>query len=240
MRSLIFLWLGFIIFSIISFQRAQAGAAVLQLGAGVNGRALLLTPDRQKAKAGIVLLAGGDGVLDLSPNGEIRALRGNQLVRTREDYVRAGFAVLVPDVKVDIGVAVAELRKISNRVAILATSRGSIRAAQAIANGVNPDALILTAAVLGPNRKWPSVPQIIGNPSRLPPTLIIHHRHDTCFVTLPSEVEPFLAWAGGRAKVIWITGGIDEGDACQGRGHHGFAGRDSEVVRSVVRFVVSN
>lgn len=218
---------------------SKADTKVLQLGSGDNGRALLLTPDRQKPKGGIVLLAGGDGVLDISPDGEIRSLRGNQLIRTREDYVRAGYAVVVPDVKANTGAAVAALRQIVRPVAIVATSRGTVRAAQAIADGVNPDSLVLTSGVLGANRKWPSVPQIVGSPSRLPPTLIIHHRQDTCFVTLPSEVEPFLAWAGGRAKVVWVVGGTNDGDACQAKGFHGFAGRDHEVVSAVTRFVTS-
>jgi len=52
-------------------------------------------------------------------------------------------------------------------------------------------------------------------------------------------VEPFAAWAGGRARVVWLTGGIDRGDPCQAGGHHGFAGLDAQVVGQIVAFASS-
>jgi hypothetical protein len=53
-------------------------------------RALLLKPGRPVAS--VILLAGGDGKLSLGKDGKIGA--GNQLVRTRADYAKAGFATL--------------------------------------------------------------------------------------------------------------------------------------------------
>jgi hypothetical protein len=218
---------------------AFAGSAVLQLGSGEHTRALLLTPDRGKPRGGIVLLPGADGILNLSESGEVRALQGNQLVRTREDYVRAGFVVILPDAQASVAAAVSELRRLTSPVAIVAKSRGSLRAARVVREGVRADALVLASAMLEPHERRPSVPQILGSPNALPRTLVIHHRNDGCVVTPPSAVEPFVGWSAGRARATWIDGGVDAGQACGGRGHHGFAGRDADVVRVIARFVAA-
>ena len=58
--------------------------------------------DRPAAPVGsVVLMAGGDGVLDLGEAGTIGSGLRNYLVRTRAAYVKAGYAVFVPDVASD-------------------------------------------------------------------------------------------------------------------------------------------
>lgn len=133
--------------------------------------ALLLEPDSE-AKAAVVLFAGGHGRLDIAADGAIGQLRGNQLVRTRELYRRAGLLVLVPDLAPDMkqgasgvlrryrasrayaddmGAMVAHLRALgAARVVVVGTSRGTL----SIGNGVSrlagsgarrPDAQVLTS-----------------------------------------------------------------------------------------------
>ena len=75
--------------------------------------------------------------------------------------------------------------------------------------------------------------------SSLPRTLVIHHREDSCRVTLPSSVEPFMAWAGARARVTWLSGGRSEGDVCGARAYHGYNGIEGQMVGAVVRFARS-
>jgi hypothetical protein len=75
-----------------------------------------------------------------------------------------------------------------------------------------------------------SVMAILGSPAALPRTLVIHHQADSCRATLPAGVEPFIKWAGGRARVAWLNGGAEEGDPCEAGGHHGFNGLDGQVV----------
>ena len=72
--------------------------------------------------------------------------------------------------------------------------------------------------------------------SSLPRTLVVHHREDTCRFTLPSAVEPFVQWSGGKARVVWITGGTTTGDVCEARAYHGFNGVDGKVVSAVAGF----
>jgi hypothetical protein len=115
-------------------------------------------------------------------------------------------------------------------VTVVATSRGTIRAAEGIARGARPDRLVLTSGLLtnesGSNQ---NVASILASPAALPPILIIHHRQDGCRLTQPAGVESFTRWAGGRG-VAWVEGGVATGDPCEAGGYHGFNGLDARVV----------
>jgi len=194
-----------------------------------GANAVLLRPNAPHGS--IILMPGGDGVIAAGPNGEINRLKLNQLVRTRHAYMARGFAVLVVDAGTDLANAVNYMAAIKRPVTVVATSRGTIRAAEGIARGARPDKLVLTSGFLtnesGGNQ---NVASILGSPAALPPTLIIHHRQDTCRFTQPAGVEPFARWAGGRARVAWVEGGVSSGDPCEAGGHHGFNGLDARVV----------
>lgn len=191
--------------------------------------AVLLQP--KVPHGSIILMPGGSGVIAAGANGEINGLRFNQLVRTRHAYMARGFAVLVVDAGADLKNAVNYMAAIKRPVTVVATSRGTLRAAEGIAQGARPDRLVLTSGFLtdesGSNQ---NVASILGSPAALPPTLIVHHRHDGCRFTQPAGVEPFVRWAGGRARVAWVEGGVANGDPCEASSHHGFNGLDARVV----------
>jgi len=140
---------------------------------GQKVRAVLLKP--ANPKGAVILLAGGDGRLDITPGGEITKLRFNQLVRTRALYEHSGYVTLVPDIapgfKVgasgvveqyrasrgfaqDIGAMVKYLRGIVPKpIVAVGTSRGSLSVANAVAKlkgdgNQRPDAAVLTSAFL--------------------------------------------------------------------------------------------
>jgi hypothetical protein len=193
-----------------------------------GGRAVLDKP--AGARAGIILVAGGDGNLAIGADGQITRLRGNQLVRTRGAYRAAGLAVLTVDIGVDLGAAVQYMRGIVKSVTLAGTSRGTLRIAQAVAAGARPDAVVFTAGFMQ------QVQSILGSPGSLPRTLVVHHREDGCRVTPPGAVEPFAQWGGGKVRVVWMTGGTTTGDWCEAFAHHGFAGLDGRVVSVVAGF----
>jgi hypothetical protein len=200
-------------------------------------KAVLLKP-KGEPRGSLVLLAGGDGEIGVGLNGTV-ARNGNQVVRTRAAYVTKGFAVLVPDAGVDVAAAVAYMAAVRRPVTLVGTSRGTQRAAAGIAAGAKPDALVLTSGFLSPQSGegvHRHVIRLLGSPSLLPRTLVIHHRHDACRFTSPAGVDPFIAWSQGRAKVIWLDGGNSVGDPCQARAYHGFNGIDDQVVRAVADF----
>lgn len=192
---------------------------------------------RADARGGIILLTGGDGRLEVGAHGTFRKAADNVLIRNRDGFAAAGFNVLLLEDGTDLAAAIGLMAGLKSPVAVVATSAGTPRAAQGIARGARPDRLVLTSGFLseesGPSR---SVMAILGHPDLLPPTLVIHHRQDGCRFTSPAGVAPFLAWAGDRAQVAWITGGRARGNPCRWSSHHGFAGRDAELVSLIVGF----
>jgi hypothetical protein len=201
-----------------------------------GSRAVLIKP--KGPRASVILMPGGDGSIRAGDQGDIHGLMGNQLVRTRQAYAARGLAVLVADAGTDLKSAVDYMAGIKRPVTVIATSRGTIRAAEGIARGARPDALVLTSGFLSPESGGGggNVMSIVGSPASLPRTLVIHHSQDACKFTLPAGVEPFIKWSAGRARVSWLSGGKEEGDPCQARGHHGFNGLDGQVVGLAASF----
>jgi hypothetical protein len=231
-------WLAISLAVIVLSAHARAAhAQVQEQGVQTGGvNAILIKP--KSPRASVILLAGGDGRLGIDSNGDFSALKGNLLVRTRAAYAARGFAVLVPDYGFDLSALVAYMSRIKRPVAVVGTSRGTLRAAQGIAAGAHPDRLVLTSGFLSEDSgSSENVVNILGTPADLPPTLIVHHRQDGCGKTQPAGVAPFIAWAHGKAKVIWLSGGEESGNPCGAEGHHGFAGIDGQVVSTVSAFV---
>ena len=185
----------------------------------------------------MILLPGGDGNIGAAPGGVITRLKNNQLVRTRDAYKAHGLAVLVLDRGISLGAAIGYMGRIKRPVIVVGTSRGTLRAAQGIARGARPDALVLTSGFLtDQSGEKKNVAGILGSPANLPRTLVIHHRHDGCKYPQPAGVEPFIKWAGGKARVVWLDGGSAQGNPCKARGHHGFNGLDARVVSLAAGF----
>lgn len=208
----------------------------------------------------VVLLAGGTGVLNIDEAGKVTRLSGNQLVRSRAFYVRAGFATAVPDIASDlkdtqnyrgngathgrdIAAVIAHMRAIKGPVALVATSRGALSAATVMLRQSDtlPDALVITSGVLrGPN----SSAEAMGNPAKIKvPVLLIAHQDDTCRVTLPSDMTGYAARLTGSRKVDTITmsgGSRSQDDPCEAYGPHGFAGIDQQVVDTITTWLKAN
>ncbi|GLH76701.1 hypothetical protein SSBR45G_16090 [Bradyrhizobium sp. SSBR45G] len=218
------------IFLAVMVSAAAAEAATADETVSVGGsRVALIRPGA--ARASVILLPGGDGAINVGEHGDIHGLLGNQLVRTRNAYAARGLAVMIADYGTDLKAAVDYMAAIKRPVTVIGTSRGTLRAAEGIARGARPDALVLTSGFLSPESGSSSnVMSILGSPAALPRTLVIHHTNDGCKFTLPAGVDPFIRWSGGRARVKWLSGGAEEGDPCQARGHHGFNGLDGQVV----------
>ena len=221
--------------------QTEPSLATVQTG-GVQ--AVLIKP--AKPVGSIILLAGGDGRIGVGEGGSI-ARQGNQLVRTRMDYARKGFAVLVPDRGYELAPLVELMKTIKRPVTVVGTSRGSQWAAEGVAAGARPDKLVLTSGFLSEastgeppgnfrRRSESNAISLLGSPALLPPTLVVHHRQDKCWLTSPEGVAPFIAWSKGKAKVTWLEGGEEVGNPCEAKGHHGFAGIDQKVVEAVSAF----
>ena len=212
------------------FCGAGATTTRAQETVSVGGSSVLLL--RPKApRASVILMPGGDGYIGATAGGQLTRELGNQLVRTRNAYLARNLAVLVVDAGTNLREAVQYMAAIKRPVTVIATSRGTLRAAYGIASGARPDALVLTSGFLSPESgSSENIMAILGSPAALPRTLVIEHREDGCRVTTPAGVQPFIAWAGGRARAAWLTGGSTSGNPCGAEAHHGFNGIDGQVV----------
>lgn len=197
----------------------------------VGGSNVVVLKPAGTPRASVILMPGGNGSISAGPGGTIGSLRGNQLVRTRDAYRSRGLAVMVVDAGTSLAAAVDYMAQIKRPVTVIATSRGTQRAARGIAAGARPDKLVLTSGFLSDaSGSGIHVMNILGSPAALPRTLVIHHRKDGCRFTLPAGVDPFIQWAGGKARVAWLDGPAGGGDPCEAGGAHGFNGQDGQVV----------
>lgn len=218
-------------FTLVALAAPARSEEVVDLGGGFfgGGKALLNKP-AGKARAGLVLLTGGDGNIGIGSDGSV-ARSGNWIVRTRAAYLRSSIASITLDAGADPARAVELMRGIAPRVIVVAMSRGALKVPGTLAQ--RPDGIVFASAMLD------AASPALGDPSQLPPTLIIHHRQDTCRVTLPESAQAFQQRAGGRARLLWIDGGSSTGDPCQARAYHGFIGREGAVVQAITAFASS-
>ena len=187
------------------FDRLGIAALLVGLACGAAGadetvdvggsRAVLIRPNAPRGS--VILLPGGDGAIRAGDHGDIHGLLGNQLVRTRQAYAARGLAVLVADAGTDLKSAVDYMAAIKRPVTVIGTSRGTLRAAQGIARGARPDALVLTSGFL--SRRVRQQRKRDGDPG-LPGSAAAHARHPSSGGFLPGDI------AGGSRSLHQMVG----------------------------------
>ncbi len=240
---------------------AWAAESVLTLTPrpGVTLRVLV---DRPAAPVGsVVLMAGGDGVLDLDAQGRIGSnMRQNHVVRTRAAYVAAGYAVFVPDIASDqrgtrgyrfttdyandVAAVVAEARKVAAPVAIIGTSRGALPVVAVFTkqSAVRPDAAVISSGVLMSSEGGGSA-STLGDLGRINvPVMLLRHRADSCRVSAPADADRFKALLTGapRVDIVTLDGGgpsSAQADPCGASHYHGFYGIDDQAVAATVQWL---
>jgi len=221
---------------------------------GVTESFLLLRPPSPPV-ASVILLAGGDGDLALTAEG-IRQLQGNFLVRTRTRWVREGFLVAVLDRPsdrknglwnfrttsehaADVKQAIAAMREIAPvPVWLVGTSMGSLSAANAAARlpEGGPDGIVLTSSVTETSKASYETTRHAGLGDIRVPTLVVHHKDDTCRASPYSGAEDIMK-ALGRAPVkelMTFEGGSPAiSPPCEARSPHGYLGIEATVVSAI-------
>lgn len=198
------------------------------------------------APASVILLPGGGGVL--------AGVRNNFLLRVREDFVRQGLSIAIPDAPSDHGsgmeaafrasaehatdlAAVAAFLKSKSPapVWLVGTSRGTISAANGAAR-LGPSqvaGIVLTSSV------W------VGGLSAVPlgeiavPVLVVHNRSDGC------RESPYAGAAPGFAQLakaptkelISVEGGRSQSKPCEAMSPHGYLGIEDQVVPPVIQWI---
>ena len=228
---------------------------------GVTQRFVYIAP--ASPKGSVILMAGGHGGLQIFPGGSFRWGGDNFLVRTRQYFANAGFAVAVidapsdrlsapfltgfrqtPEHAADVKAVIAWLRlQVPGPVWLAGTSRGTQSAAY-IATELNPaqggpDGVVLTSSIMTGQigRAVPSLPleQIIV------PVLVVHHEQDGCRLCSISAMPSLMNKLdkNPKAELMTFTGGQNAGDPCEAMAYHGFNGQEAEVVDKITRWMLA-
>ncbi len=237
---------------------AEEGLVTIPTRPGVTQSFLLLRPS-EKPSASIILFAGGHGRLDLSRH-KIGWGETNFLVRNRERFCREGLLVAVMDAPSDrpqglsnfrtssahaedIRHVIAKLKEIAHVPVWLAgTSMGTVSAANAAARLKvgEPDGLVLTSTVMKKTRQATETVSNVRLKDIRVPTLIVHHKHDSCVVTpyeLTHSLMGSLTQAPKRELLTFVDGDLSVLDPCEPMSHHGFLGLDGEVVTAIASWI---
>lgn len=227
---------------------------------GVTQRMIVIAP--AQPQAAVVLLAGGNGGLQVYPNGSMNRGNSNFLVRSRQLFADQGLLVAVvdapsdrqsppflgagfrqtPEHAADLKAVIAWLRDSAKvPVWLVGTSRGTESAAYAgtqLAGAQGPDGIVLTSTILADPRGRP-VPAMALNDIRVP-VLVVHHEQDGCalcaYSLVPSLMDK-LAHAP-RKQLLAFRGGENTGDPCDALAYHGFNGLEAEVVRQAAAWML--
>ncbi|SFU71935.1 hypothetical protein SAMN05216350_104149 [Polaromonas sp. YR568] len=246
--------------------RAQTAPRVVDIPTrtGVTQRFVYIAPaTANPPKAAVILFAGGNGGLQINESGGFGGLGGNFLVRMRQQFADAGFAVAVidapsdkqsppylggnrqrPEHRTDVLAVIAWLRQQSPApVWLVGTSRGTQSAAyiatEAGPTQGGPDGLVLTSTILVDpgGRAVPKMPL----ESLTIPVLVVHHENDGCKVCPFSEIPAMMEKLAKtpKAELISVTGGQSRGDPCEPQAYHGFNGIEADVVGKISRWIIA-
>jgi hypothetical protein len=219
--------------------------------AGGSERVLFL--GGQGARALLVLLPGGDGVIGLDNGGAVHQLGSNFLVRTMGQWVGQGFDVILPDAPngasllgrrhlpayaeaigkaIDFGRARAALP-----VWLIGTSQGSTAAANGAAHlGSNVSGAILTSSVTRPGGSGETI--FDAEPGAIAvPVLVVSNEYDTCAETPPGDAPMVLSalTRAPRRELAMVTSSQigKRSDPCGGSSPHSYLGIEAMVVQRI-------
>jgi predicted alpha/beta-hydrolase family hydrolase len=221
---------------------------------GVTESFLLVRPAGAPV-ASVIIFAGGDGNVAMTSAG-IGQLQGNFLVRTRQRWAREGFLVAVLDQPsdrksglwnfrttaehaADVKEAIAAMRELARvPVWLVGTSMGSLSAANAAArlSEGGPDGIVLTSSVTETSRMSYETTRHAGLADIRVPTLVVHHKEDTCRASPFSGAEDILKalkQAPAKELMAFEGGSPAISQPCEAKAAHGYLGIEAKVVSAI-------
>ena len=228
---------------------AQRATADLPLAGGGSERVLFAGPSNPAAI--LVMLRGGEGIVDIANDAAGGRGAGNFLVRTLPLWLGQGFAVAIlgspngasllgqrhaPAYADAIGRAVDFARTRANApVWLVGTSQGSTAAANGAAHLPGRiSGLVLTSSVTRSNASGETV--FDSDPGAIAvPTLIVANEGDGCASTPPADAAA-IAQAIPRAprkEVVLVQSSDSRSPPCEAMSPHGFLGIEAQVVQRI-------
>jgi pimeloyl-ACP methyl ester carboxylesterase len=223
---------------------------------GVTLDFLFMAPVQGPRRDILILFPGGNGAVPYRITNEGTAYGWNVLVRSADEFVRRGLAVVTvnppsdhpngmstgfresPEHAGDIAMLTAYLvGQGFERVFLVGNSRGTLSVA-ALASQLRDShikGIVLTSTLEYDNfMRWLMLDKIGV------PVLMVHHREDACRVSAFSEAEKTRDSLRSRTKVDFVEvngGGAAMSPPCNDLGSHGFFGVEVKVVQVIADWV---
>jgi hypothetical protein len=242
-----------ILAALVAPASAQNVVTDVPLAGGGSERVLFAGPATPPAV--LVMLAGGDGIVEISGSGAITRLGGNFLLRTRPLWLGQGFAVAVlgppngasllgqrhtPAYADAIGRAADFTRKQVNApVWLIGTSQGSTAAVNGAAHLASKIAgVVLTSSVTRQNNSGETV--FDSEPGAITiPALIVANRGDTCPSTPAADANSIAAALvrSSRKEVIYVESDQIRSPPCEAMSPHGYLGIEPIVIQRIADWI---
>jgi dienelactone hydrolase len=205
-----------------------------------------------KPKAVVLLFIGGDGVLDLKPNGS--TTKQNPLNRSAGLWQQYGINSVLVDSPYDLGdarrgnvrgksehltrvesVVQYYKNKFNVPIWIFGHSMGTVTAVQ-FANQSERSASVSGIIIAGTH-----IGETLSN-NFSKPVMAIHHQKEACAATPISASESIIKRRSKETKseLVMIDGGEDVGLACMGLSYHGFNKVEDQMVGAAAKFILAN
>jgi pimeloyl-ACP methyl ester carboxylesterase len=231
--------------------QARAVAADLATPLGTERAAFLAAPG---ARATVVLLAGGEGIVPINRLGDSGS--GNFLIRTRAMWAPYGINAVIlgsPNNRslmgqrsgagyaAALGAAVDFARSRSNApVWLVGTSMGSIAAANGAAHlGPKVAGVVLTSAVTRVGRRAGEAVSSAGPAAIAVPALVVANSGDSCQFSPPADAPGLLASmpASPRKELILVDSTALQSDPCEALSPHGYLGIEGSVIQRIATWI---
>ena len=237
----------------IAAAQGQTIAADVPLAGDGAERVLFSGPPNPRAV--LIMLPGGEGIVDIGNAGAAGRGTNNFLVRTLPLWTAQGYAVEIlgspngqsllgqrhtPAYAAAIDRAVDFARSRANApVWLVGTSQGSTAAANGAASlGGKVAGVVLTSSVTRQNRSGETV--FNTNLAAIAvPTLVVANQGDACAATPPEDANA-IANAVGRAprkEVILVQSSEIRSAPCEAMSPHGYLGIEQMVVQRIGNWI---
>ncbi len=213
-----------------------------------------------EARASVILMTGGDGLLGLDATGNVINSTGNFLIRSADLFLRHDLNVMMADTAPAHPAGLTDANRLSathaaelqgfinaalNRwgkpVWVVGTSNGSVSTVTAA--GFQPALSGLSGVILtSPVTELQSAIQPTFNlyASRITvPALVAWHKDDHCTISPPAGSAALFALipSGHKESRTFAHGHSVATDPCGAFSEHGYAGIEEQVVKQLAEFI---
>jgi len=239
---------------------ADAEAVTIDTTFTVKTPPVRLDRPARQARASVVLMTGGNGLLSLDASGTIIDSTGNFLIRSADLFLRHGLNVMMADAlpahpggltqanrlsaahAAELqGFINAALNRWGKPVWVVGTSNGSISTVTAA--GFQPALSGLSGVIItSPVTQLASANQPTFNvyASRITaPTQVVWHQDDHCASSPPAGSAALFALipSGHKDSRAFAHGHSVATDPCGAFSEHGYAGIEEQAVREIAEFI---